>query len=155
VNEPLSTDGATQSGREASRKHRHIVWLGVLAGAALAVIGARFMVLPGPATWSFGLGKGPFGAELQTIIGLRDLWLGGLGIAFAALREWRALALWLGLGALVCVADAALVWNATGKWWAIGFHLGAAVFCGWLGIAAARASRRDGAPDELLDPPTD
>lgn len=128
-------------------KHRHLVWLGVFAGVVLAVIGVRFLVDPRAAQHTFGLAKAVTGFELHHVIGLRDLWLGALAAMLALLREWRALAIWLGLGTAVCLADAAIVASSTGKWWAIAFHLGSAVFCGWLGLACWRAWRRQGAED--------
>ena len=53
----------------------------------------------------------PLGHELYYIIGLRNVWLGLLAIAFAALREWRALALWFTFGAIVCFADASIAYT--------------------------------------------
>lgn len=133
----------TTTEREASpSKHRHLVALGVFAGVVLAVIGVRFLVDPKAAQHTFGLGKGVLERELHQVIGIRDLWLGALAVAFALLREWRALALWLVTGALVCLADAALVASGPGKWWAVAFHLGSALFCGWVGLACWRAARR-------------
>lgn len=128
--------------RDASAKHRHLVWLAALAGAVLALIGVRFLLDPRAAQQTFGLGKGLVGSELHHLVGLRDVWLGGLAVLLAVLREWRALTLWLAFGALVCLADAAIVATSTGKWWAVAFHLGSAVFCGWLGVACWRASGR-------------
>jgi fatty-acid desaturase len=130
------------SDADPRRKHRHLLWLGVFAGVVLAVIGVRFLVDPRAAQHTFGLGKEIVGRELHQVIGLRDLWLGALAILLAALRDWRGLALWLGLGVVVCVADAAVVASVTGKWWAVAFHLGSAVFCGWLGVACWRVWRR-------------
>lgn len=143
---------------ETSRtKHRHLVWLGVFAGCVLTAIGVRFLADPLAAQHTFGLAKGLLARDLHHVIGLRDIWLGGLAILFAVLKEWRALALWLSLGALVCVADAAIVVASTGKWWAIAFHLGSAVFCGWLAVACWRAWKRgpleaDGGPDAADGP---
>lgn len=134
-------------------KHRHLLWLGVLAGAVLAVIGARFLIVPDQAARTFGLGREIVGQELYHVIGLRDLWLGALAVLLALLREWRALALWLALGALVCLGDAAIVARSTAKWRAIGFHLGSAVFCGWLAAACWRAWRRNGQGKDADAPP--
>ncbi|MEQ1713608.1 MAG: DUF4267 domain-containing protein, partial [Hyphomicrobium sp.] len=113
---------------------------------------------PRAAQHTFGLAKGVLDRELHSVIGLRDVWLGVLAVLLAALKEWRALALWLALGAAVCVADAAIVAASTGKWWAIAFHLGSAVFCGWLAVACRRGSSRreadgDGASDGPAAPP--
>lgn len=140
---------------KAPRKTRHLVWLGVFAGLVLTAIGVRFMIDPRAAQHTFGLAKGLLERDLHLVIGLRDVWLGGLAAAFALLKDWRALALWLGLGAVVCVADAAIVAASTGKWWAISFHLGSAVFCGWLAVACWRAWRRgESAEDDGPEAPS-
>lgn len=128
---------------EPQSKHRHLVWLGVFAGLLLTLIGVRFMLVPRTAANNFGLAKDATGFELHYVVALRDVWLGLLAVAFAALREWRALALWLALGALVCFADAVVVANATGKPLAIAFHAGSGVFCALLALAVARRWRRD------------
>ena len=90
----------------------------------LTVIGVRYFVTPEGAARTFGVPGRPAGYELYYIIGLRNVWLGLLAVAFAALREWRALALWFAIGAIVCFADA--------------------VDCGKLDrpVAAGRVSRR-------------
>lgn len=119
-------------------KHRHLAWLGALAGAVLLLIGIRFLLVPESATRTFGLPPAKTGAALQQVIGLRDVWLALLAVAFAALREWRALALWLLLGAGVCLADAGIVWAAAGHPAAVAFHLGSGVFCLILGLACRR-----------------
>lgn len=141
-NEPLVTDPSPSPEVDPVARHRHLVWLGVFAGVVLMVIGVRFLVDPRAAQHTFGLAKGLLERELHAVIGLRDVWLGGLAMGLALLREWRALALWLGLAALVCLADAAIVATSTGKWWAVAFHIGSAVFCGWLALACYRAWRR-------------
>lgn len=123
-------------------KHRHLVWLGAFAGVLLAIIGARFLLDLKAAQHAFGLAQGALSHELHAVVGLRDLWLGCLAILLAWLKEWRALAMWLGLGAVVCVADASIVATTTGKLWAVGFHAGSGVFCGWLALACWRAHRR-------------
>lgn len=128
---------------QSPAKHRHLVWLGVFAGLLLVLIGVRFMLVPRTAANNFGLAKDATGFELHHVIGLRDIWLGLLAVAFAALREWRALALWLALGALVCFADALVVAIATGKPLAIAFHAGSGVFCALLALAVARRWWRD------------
>jgi uncharacterized protein DUF4267 len=121
-----------------SSKNRHVVWLAVFAGALLCLIGVRFIVVPRAAANTFGLAREIANYELHRIVGLRDLWLGGLAVAFALAREWRALALWLLLGAGVCFADAAIAGASSGKALAVAFHAGSGVFCLWLGVAAWR-----------------
>lgn len=119
-------------------KHRHFVWLAIGAGILLTVIGIRFMIVPRSAANTFGLAKEIAGYELHQIIGLRDVWLGLLAVAFAMLRQWRALALWFGLGAFVCFADATIAAGSSGKIAAIAFHAGSGVVCAWLAIVLWR-----------------
>jgi hypothetical protein len=76
----------------------------------------------------------PTGHEFYYIIGLRNVWLGLMAIAFGALREWRALALWFGLGAIVCFADAVIVASSTGRLPQLAFHVGCGIAC--IGLAA-------------------
>ena len=91
-----------------TRNQRLILMLCLLGGVLLAVLGARYFIRPEPAARTFGVPDRPLGHELYYIIGLRNIWLGLLAIAFATLREWRALALWFTLGAVVCFADASI-----------------------------------------------
>lgn len=56
----------------------------------------------------------------------------------SALSDWRGLAIWLGLGLLVCVADAAIVAQSSGKALAVAFHLASGLFCGALAAACWR-----------------
>ena len=136
----MSGEGAEVQSRASaprfSRKNRHVVWLAVFAGALLCLIGVRFLLVPRAAANTFGLAREIANYELHRIVGLRDLWLGGLAVTFALLRAWRALALWLLLGAGVCFADAAIAGTSSGKPLAVAFHAGSGVFCLWLGVAA-------------------
>lgn len=132
---------------EAPSKHRHLLWLGVFAGLLLTVIGVRFMIVPRTAANNFGLAREIAGYELHNMIGLRDIWLGLLAVALALLREWRALALWFALGALVCFADAVIAAGSSGKPLAIAFHVGSGIFCSLLAGALAGRVRRDRAPE--------
>lgn len=116
-------------------KHRHLVWLAIAAGALLAIIGARFMIVPRTAANNFGLAKDIKGNELHLLVGLRDLWLGGLAMALAVWRQWRALMAWFALGALVCFADAAIAGLSSGKLAQIAFHVGSGVFCAGMALA--------------------
>ncbi len=124
-------------------KHRHLAWLGIAAGLLLLVIGIRFIVDPKAAQRTFGLLKELQGSELHVIIGLRDIWLALLAIAFAAAREWRALGLWLLLGAGVCLADGVLVAVTSAKPWALAFHWISGLVCLWLGYRCWQLGRRD------------
>ena len=124
------------------RRDSRIMTLAALAGVILTVIGLRFLAYPDSASRFFGLIGRPNGFQLHAVIGLRDLWLGGLALAFCWLGEWRALTLWLGLGALVCFGDAGIVAGADGKPLAILFHLVSGVFCSVLAVLAWRRTMR-------------
>ncbi len=113
----------------------------ILAGLLLAVIGVRFLVVPDQAARTFGLAKVISGSELQFIIGLRDVWLGGLAVAFAVLKEWRALALWFGLGTLVCFSDAAIAATSSGRTGPVVFHLVCGVACAVIAALSWRVGR--------------
>ena len=143
----------TPDARTASDK-QHLVWLGVFAGAMLTVIGIRFFAVPENAAHTFGLGQQISGAELHHVIAMRDVWLGLMAIALAALREWRALGLWFVMGAGVCVADAGIVASTTAKWWALAFHLGSGVFCAWVGLACLRYAKHAGSTSRPLLAPS-
>ena len=111
----------------------HVVWLGVFVGAVLMLIGVRFLVVPDGAAATFGLGGAANGPYLHYVIGLRDLWLGALAVVFSLFRDWRALFLWLVMGAMVCFSDAMLVTSFGGPKEALWFHGGAGVLS--LGLA--------------------
>jgi len=115
---------------------------GVLGGAVLAGIGVRFLVAPDLAAREFGIAASLPGRAFHQAIAVRDIWLGGLAAAFAWFGEWRALALWLGLGALACLADAAIAAQASGRPGAVAFHIGAAILSGVVGHAAWRLGWR-------------
>lgn len=120
--------------------------LGVLVGAVLGIIGIRFLLVPEAARFTFGLPDESGLAELAAVIAFRDLWLGLLAIVFAVLKDWRALGVWLALGAVVCVADAALVAVSGGPAAAIAFHTGSGLLCAGLAVRCwqlyTRASAR-------------
>ncbi len=115
-----------------------------IGGAVLAIIGVRFFLIPEHATRVFGIPASAANFELQHVIAARDIWLGVLAIAFAVLKEWRALALWFGLGMFVCLSDAAVVSSAGGKAGPVAFHLFGALMCAVLGVLAHRAARPSG-----------
>ena len=124
------------------RLPRVLAVLGAGAGFVLLVIGVRFLAWPQAATWAFGLGGRPTPVALDALIGLRDVWLALLAVAFAILRERRALALWLLLGAGVCVGDALVVGWHGGPWPALAFHAASGVFCAVVGWRCWRPGRR-------------
>jgi len=125
-----------------SRTGRLIVVLGILGGLLLTVIGIRYFLMPEQAARTFGVPGRPAGYELHYIIGLRNVWLGLLAVAFAALREWRALALWFALGTIVCWADAAIAATSTGRLPQIAFHIGCGVACAGLALVCWRVAAR-------------
>jgi hypothetical protein len=114
------------------------------AGGLLILIGLRFLFAPETATRGFGLPRGYTGDALAHMVGLRDVWLGALALALAWLKEWRALALWLGMGALICWADAALVIAAGGKAPYIAFHAASGIICAVLARTAWRRWGKSG-----------
>lgn len=119
-------------------RYRRVAILAILAGVLLALIGVRFLITPDSAAKTFGLTPQMTGHQLHHIIGLRDLWLAALAVALAVLSEWRALALWLFLGVLVCWGDAVIVATSGGKPLAIAFHAASGVYCLAVGVAVWR-----------------
>jgi hypothetical protein len=94
------------------------------------------MVMPSDAVTSFGLQGSSASAGLPFVIGLRDVWLAVIALAFLAYRDWRALALWCGAGSVVCAADAMLVAVLDGPISAVAFHAVAAGLCAVAGASA-------------------
>jgi Domain of unknown function (DUF4267) len=127
---------------QTSGQSRWIKSISFFAGLLLAVIGIRFLIAPERAARAFGLAKEITGFELHHVIGLRDLWLGALAMAFAVLKEWRVLALWFAFGAVVCVSDAAIAAVSSGRTGPIAFHLVCGALCVGLAAWLARASER-------------
>lgn len=105
----------------------------IAGGLLLFAIGLRFLVEPGGAARSFGLAREGIRNELHWLVGLRDLWLAALVIAFAIYKEWRSVGLWFGFGAIVCFADSGIAAVSGGKFWPIAFH----VVCGFLSVGIA------------------
>jgi Domain of unknown function (DUF4267) len=122
--------------------------LGLLAivsmagGLLLAFIGIRYLVLPELAAVTFGVPRRPSGNELYYIIGLRNLWLGLLAVAFATFRQWRALAIWFAMGTIVCFADATIAASSTGKLPQIVFHITCGVASAVLAVTLWRVAAR-------------
>jgi hypothetical protein len=108
---------------------RWVIAFGVIGGVLLAVIGIRFFLMPESAAHTFGVPGRPEGHELYYIIGLRNVWLGVLAVALAALRDWRALGLWFALGAIVCFADGSIAASSTGRLPQVAFHIGCGLAC--------------------------
>jgi hypothetical protein len=125
---------------------RRQLWIAVICmagGLLLALIGARYLLVPEQAAVTFGVPRRPAGHELYYIIGLRNLWLGLLAVAFAALRQWRALALWFAMGTIVCFADAAIAASSTGKMGQVVFHIGCGIACAVLTPVLWRMAARE------------
>lgn len=114
----------------------------IVGGVLLAVIGVRYLLTPESAARTFGVPARPEGYELYYIIGLRNVWLGLLAVAFALLREWRALALWFAMGTIVCFADALIAASSTGRLPQVAFHTGCGVACIALAAGCWRLARR-------------
>ncbi len=118
-----------------------LFWLAIATGVVLSLIGIRFLLQPEPAATFFGIDRRDPGFAPHAAIALRDLWLGLLVIAFAVLRDWRAVALWLGLATLVCFGDAIIAATSSGRWISVAFHSGSGLFCGIVATLAWRLSR--------------
>lgn len=116
--------------------------LAIAAGLALAIIGIRFLTVPHQAARFFGLSNPPRPFDLHHVVALRDLWLASMLIGLALLREWRALAICLGTGALVCLGDAMIVSASSARLSAIAFHVASGIYCAGLGWAAWRCARQ-------------
>ena len=120
------------------RLQRWIIGTCLFCGLLLTVIGIRFLLVPESAAGAFGLADPPRGYELYYIIGLRDVWLGLLAVALAAFRQWRALMFGLGIGALVCFADAGIAAASSGKPPQVAFHVGSGILCAALTLLMLR-----------------
>jgi hypothetical protein len=121
---------------------RWVLAVCLLGGVLLTVIGIRYFLVPEQAARTFGVPRRPSGYEFHYVIGLRNVWLGLLAVAFSALREWRALALWFALGTIVCFADAAIVASSTGRLPQIAFHMGCGAASIVLAVVCWRAAAR-------------
>ncbi len=121
-------------------RRRWLQGLAIAAGVALTLIGMRFGLVPRSAARFFGIDTPSAPAHLHYVIAVRDIWLGLLIIALALLRDWRAMALWLAFGAVVCFADVLIVANATAWIGPMLFHVASGTYCGALGVACWRES---------------
>lgn len=127
-----------------TRAQRTLLLLCLLGGVLLFAIGIRYLAAPEAAALTFGIPKRPQALELHYITGLRNVWLGGLAIAFAALREWRALALWFAMATIVCFADAFIAAGSAGRWPHVAFHVASGIASIGLSWLAFREFRRSG-----------
>ena len=117
---------------------RWLSGLSMTTGAVLLVIGMRFLLTPEDAADFFGLEQPTTPHHLHYVVALRDLWIAGILIGLGLWREWRPLALTLGLAAVVCFADAVVVTRATGWPEPVAFHSVSGVFCAGLAVACWR-----------------
>jgi Domain of unknown function (DUF4267) len=119
-------------------------WLAASAGLVLLGIGIRFLLVPQKAARFFGIAPltADVSAELSYVIGLRDIWLALLVLVLSAVGDWRGLAVWLGLGAAVCLGDAAIAASSSGRPLSVGFHLGSGVYCAVLALICWRHHRQ-------------
>ncbi len=124
------------------KRHQVVRALSVATGVALCLIGFRFLLQPEVAATFFGIDRRAPGFSAHAAIALRDLWVGALLLALTALEDWRAVALWLGFGALVCFGDATIAAGSGGRWLSITFHVASGVFCAALAAAAWQLARR-------------
>lgn len=120
------------------RHERGVAITALLGGVLLLAIGLRYLAAPEAAALTFGIPKRPQALELHYITGLRNVWLGGLAIAFALFREWRALALWFAMATIVCFADAYIAASSAGRWPHVAFHVASGVASLALSWAAYR-----------------
>lgn len=124
------------------RADRLVLAICLVGGALLTLIGIRYFLVPQSAARTFGVPDRPAGFELHYIAGLRNVWLGLLAVALAALREWRALALWFTGAVVVCFADGVIAATSTGAIPQVAFHLGCGVASAVLAVLCRRAARR-------------
>jgi hypothetical protein len=126
--------------RRDRRTRRIVLALCLAGGALLTLIGIRYFLVPQSAARTFGVPDRSEGFELHYVVGLRNVWLGLLAVAFATQREWRALALWFTAAVVVCFADGLIAATSTGSLPQVAFHLGCGVASAVLAVLCWRAS---------------
>jgi hypothetical protein len=129
--------------QDLQRARRLLPAICVAAGVLLAVIGIRYLLVPESAARTFGVPARPAGHELHYVVGLRNLWLGLMAVAFATLRQWLALALWFAMGTVVCFSDAAIAASSTGRLPQIAFHITCGLACIGLAVVSWRVAIRE------------
>jgi uncharacterized protein DUF4267 len=133
------------SARRDRRSRRIVLAICLAGGALLTLIGIRYFLVPQSAARTFGVLDRSGGFELHYIVGLRNVWLGLLAVAFATQREWRALALWFTAAVVVCFADGLIAATSTGRVPQVAFHLGCGIASVVLAALCWRASTAGGA----------
>jgi hypothetical protein len=131
-------------GSRTTRAERWVIGLALATALVLAIIGVRFLVVPEKAAHFFGIARSPAAGawDLNAVIGLRDIWLALILGGLAMLRQWAGVAIWLGLGAVVCFSDSAIAAASSGAAVSIAFHSASGVFCAGLAWAAWRLAQR-------------
>jgi hypothetical protein len=119
-----------------------VLILCLLGGILMTVIGVGYFVVPEQAARTFGVPGRPAGYELHHIIGLRNVWLGLLAVALAALREWRGLALWFAGAVAVCLADGLIAATSTGAVPQVALHFGYGIASAVLALLCWHAARK-------------
>jgi hypothetical protein len=119
-------------------------WLSIVTGLLLLLIGARFFLVPEPATTAFGIQVSANGDHsFQFIKGIRDLFTGSIVLLLLFTKEFRALGFVLLLGSIIPTADFLIVLTRpqfeTSHLYA---HLSAILICLPLGIYYLRAVRK-------------
>jgi hypothetical protein len=118
-------------------------WGSVLTGLLLLLIGARFFLVPEPATTAFGINVSTNGDHsFHYIKGIRDIFTGSIILLLLFTKELRALGFALLLGCIIPVVDFLIVLTRpefdVNHLYA---HLSALVICIPLGVYYLRVSR--------------
>ena len=118
-------------------------WGSIVTGLLLLLIGARFFLVPVPATTAFGINVSTNGDHsFQYIKGIRDIFTGSMVLLLLFSKEWRALGFALLLGCTIPTVDFLIV--LTRPQFDVNHlyaHLSALVICIPLGIYYLRVGR--------------
>jgi hypothetical protein len=128
--------------KESRTSRLVLILLCLLGGFLMTVIGVGYFVVPEQVARAFGVPGRPAGYELHHIIGLRNVWLGLLAVALAALREWRGLALWFTGAVAVCLADGLIAATSTGAIPQVALHFGCGIASAVLAVRCWRVAPR-------------
>ena len=117
--------------------------LAVAAGLTLVALGLASMVAPVTAARLFGVPAGGDAAYV-TVAGVRDLAAGGLVVAFALLRDRRAVGVSVLVGSVIPIGDGtmALLHSPTPLRF-VAMHWGSAVVCLAFAAVLLRRPRAD------------
>lgn len=131
--------------------------LAAVGGAFIAYIGLSYLIAPGTIVAGFGFPRWPDGDAdgFYAVKGIRDLVSGLVVFALIATREYRALAIVLGVVSLIPFGDAINVVAHDGSIaTALGVHTATAIFVLVTAGLLYRVSERDGNPARQLDQPS-